>query len=404
MDADLATSGRRASAGEVLAPPTTVRVAGNDLTIYVEAPPLFAAMIEDIQRARSHVWLESYIILDDAVGRAFADALIERAQTGVTVRLLYDAIGSLTTPASLFRRMEEAGVQIHAFHSLWEALWRFPSLRILNRRDHRKLLIIDDRVAYFGGMNIADQSRAATIERAEQLASSSGWRDVHVRLTGPQQYEVAESFDRAWQRAHGARLPRRSRAYRHGALAAGQESIQFFDSGPGLSNTRAARLFTRLIRAARERLTFSMAYFVPVGNVLRELIRAHRRGVFIQVVIPGASDVPLVHHATRYLYRKLLRRRFHLYERQLDMLHSKVLVVDDQWTVLGSANLDARSLWINLEFVAVVHSRTLAQVMHDIIRQEISQSRRVTLRGFNESSRWWQRLLDRLAWSLRWWL
>src|SRR5205807_1167233 len=156
----------------------------------------------------------------------------------------------------------------------WEAFWRVPSLRILNRRDHRKLLVVDDRVAYFGGMNIADQSRAATIERAEQLASSSGWRDVHVRLTGPQQGEVAESFDRAWQRARGAGLPRRSRAYRQGLLAAGEESIQFFDSGPGFGNTRASRLFIHLIRAARKRLTFSMAYFVPVGNVLRELIQA----------------------------------------------------------------------------------------------------------------------------------
>lgn len=404
MDAELASTLASASDAEPLTPPTTVTVAGNELTVYIDAPRLFAAMVEDIARARARVWLESYIILDDTIGRALADALIERARAGVEVRVLYDSIGCLTTPAAFFRRMEEAGVEVHAFHSLWEALWRFPSLRILNRRDHRKLLVVDDRVAYFGGMNVAAPARAATIERAEQMPSSSGWRDVHVRMTGPQQGEVAESFDRSWQRARGARLPRRSRAYRQGLLAAGREGIQFFDSGPGLGHTRAVRLFTRLIRAARQRLTFSMAYFVPVGNILRELVRAHRRGVFIQVVIPGASDVPLVHHATRYLYRTLLRRRFHLYERQLDMLHSKVLVVDDQWTVLGSANLDARSLWINLEFLAVVHSRELARVMNEIIREEIKHSRRVTLRTFNASVRWWQRLLDRLAWSLRWWL
>src|SRR5204862_3428188 len=139
------------------------------------------------------------------------------------------------------------------------------------------------------------------------------------------------------------------------------------------------------------------------GNILRELIRAHRRGVLIQVVIPGASDVPLVHRATRYLYRTLLRRRFHLYERQLDMLHSKVLVVDDQWTVRGSANLDARSLWINLEFLAVIHSRKLARVMNTLVQHEIGHSRRVTLREYLRRG-WWQRLLDRLAWGLRWWL
>jgi cardiolipin synthase len=146
-----------------------------------------------------------------------------------------------------------------------------------------------------------------------------------------------------------------------------------------------------------------MAYFLPVGNVLRQLLRAHRRGVYIQAVIPGASDVPLVQRATQHLYAKLLRRRFHIYERQRNMLHSKVLIVDNQWTVVGSANLDARSLYINLEFLAVIHSPNLARVMNALVQHELGHSRRVTLREYLQR-RWWQRLLDRLAWGLRWWL
>src|SRR5262249_47377847 len=162
------------------------------------------------------------------------------------------------------------GVQLHAFHSLWEALWRFSALRVLNRRNHRKLLVVDDGAAYFGGMNLVDQGNAFTVDRAEHLPMSSGWRDVHVRLTGPQQAEVAESFERSWRRARGERIKARSRAYRQGLLAGGEESIQFFDSGPGRRHTRAARIFSRLLRAARRRLTFSMAYFLPIGNVLRQ--------------------------------------------------------------------------------------------------------------------------------------
>ena len=146
-----------------------------------------------------------------------------------------------------------------------------------------------------------------------------------------------------------------------------------------------------------------MAYFLPVGGVLRELLRAHRRGVFIQAVVPGASDVPLVQRATRHLYTRLLRRRFRVYERQVNMLHSKVMVVDDQWTVVGSCNLDARSLYINLEFLAVIHSRNLARVMNRVVRYEIARSKRVTLQGYRETS-WWRRLVNRLAWLLRWWL
>jgi cardiolipin synthase len=146
-----------------------------------------------------------------------------------------------------------------------------------------------------------------------------------------------------------------------------------------------------------------MGYFVPVGRVLKELLRARRRGVFVQVVVPGQSDVPLAQRATRHLYSRLVRRHFHIYERQKNMLHSKVLVADDQWTTIGSANLEARGLWINLELMAVIHSRPLAEVINRIIDEELQYSERVRLRTWRARSRW-QRLLDRLAWSLRWWL
>jgi cardiolipin synthase len=378
-------------------------VAGQELTLFVESPPLIAAMIRDIRQAQKRVWLETYIFLDDVAGQAVAEALKERARAGVEVRVLYDAVGCLTTPAAFFRRLEVAGVQVHAFHSFWEAFRRFAPFRVLNRRDHRKLLVVDDQVAYFGGMNIIDPSSPITVRRSGDLPISAGWRDVHVRLAGPQQAEAAESFERSWRRARGQPVPRRPASYRRALLATGAESIQFFDCGPGLRNTRAGRLFRRLIRAARRSLTFSMAYFLPVGSVLRELLRAHRRGVFVRIVVPGESDVPIVARATRHLYRRLLRRRFHIYERQHNMLHSKVLVVDDQWTVLGSSNLDARSLWLHLEFLAVVRSRNLAQAVNAIVEHEIANSKRITLREYLKRG-CWQRFLDRLAWSLRWWL
>lgn len=381
----------------------TVTVAGHELTLFMESPLMADTLVADICSARGRVWVEVYMILDDAVGRAVADALKDRARAGLDVRLLYDFIGSYITPASFFDDLAEAGVQVHAFHSVWEAFWKFSPARLLNRRDHRKLAVIDDRVAYFGGMNVVDPASNAAVEQAEHLLASAGWRDVHVRLAGPQQREVAESFDRAWRRAHGETVAWRPRAYRAGLLAPGTESIQFFDSGPGLGYSRAARLFGRLIGAARRRVTLSMAYFLPVGGVLRALLRAPKRGVAVRVVVPADSDVPVIQHATRHLYAWLLRRRFRIYERERNMLHSKVMVVDDQWTVLGSCNLDARSLYINLEFLAVIHSRTLARALNRLIRFEIANSKRVTLREYRERN-WWRRLVNWLAWTLRWWL
>ncbi len=146
-----------------------------------------------------------------------------------------------------------------------------------------------------------------------------------------------------------------------------------------------------------------MAYFLPVGAVLHHLLRARKRGVQVQVVLPGVSDVPLVQRATEHLYALLLRRRFQIYERQVSMLHSKVLIVDDQWCLLGSCNLDARSLWINREFLAVIHSRPLAQLLDEIVSYELARSRQVTWHeDWNKS--WWRRWVNRLAWLLRWWL
>ncbi len=224
-----------------------------------------------------------------------------------------------------------------------------------------------------------------------------------MRLSGPKQREVAESFERSWRRAHGEPIERRPRAYRRAQLAAGAESIQFFDTGPGLKHASAARLFTRLLRAARRRITFSMAYFLPVGRVLDELLRAPRRGVPVRVVVPGQSDVAVVQYASRYLYTRLLRRRIRVYERQADMLHSKVMIADAAWVVVGSCNLDARSLYINFEFLAVIHSRNLARVLNRVVGEEIAHSKRITLEQFRERN-WWRRLVNRLAWSLRWWL
>jgi cardiolipin synthase A/B len=383
--------------------PVQVMVAGHQLTLFAESRSLIAAMVEDIRTARDRVWLETYIFLDDAAGRAVADVLMERARAGADVRVLYDAIGSQATSSEFFEDLLRCGATVHAFHSLREALWRFRPLRILNRRDHRKLLVIDDRIAYFGGMNIVDVASAKTVEQAEHLPASAGWRDVHVRLTGPQQREVAESYDRSWRRAHGEPVSWKPRAYRKAVLASGVESIQFFDSGPGPGYSGAARLFKRMITASTRRLTLSMAYFLPVGGVLRALLKAPRRGVLVRVIVPGQSDVPLVQHATRYLYAWLLRRRFRIYERQVSMLHSKVMVVDHAWTVVGSCNLDARSLYINLEFVAVFHSRVLARALNRLMRYEISHSQRVTLKEYSEHSLW-RRIINRLAWALRWWL
>lgn len=378
-------------------------VAGQELLLFVESPPLFEAMLVDMRRAKKRIWLETYIFAQDAVGKEVASVLKAQARAGLDVRLIYDAVGCFGASPGFFADLERAGVHVHAFHALGEALYRFSLLRILNRRNHRKLLVIDEHVAYFGGMNIVDQSGERSDLPRRKLPVSGGWRDVHLRLCGPQQAELAESFLRSWLQAKGQRVPEKALSYRLGHLAQGAESIQFFDSGPGRKHTRAARVFLQLFQQARERILLSMAYFLPIGRVLGHLLKARKRGVRVRVVVPASSDVPLVQRATRYLNHLLIKRRVQIYERQRQMLHSKAMVVDDEWSVVGSCNLDPRSLWINYEFLAVIHSRRFARALKEIIRFEMAHSVRFTHRTVRALP-WWQRLLDRLAWSLRWWL
>ena len=383
-----------------------LRVAGHDLTIFEESPPLVAAMIDDIEQACQRVWLESYIIANDAAGRAVGEAMIRRAAAGVDCRLMYDYVGSAATPSSFFTWLERSGVQVRGYRPLWQMLWRFRSLRWFHRRDHRKLLVVDDRVAYFGGMNIVDQSGIHTVEeaKARNLPASAGWRDVHLRLAGPRQHEVADAFARLWRRPRLARLVRRRRRWprwpvRRMFIEQG-EGMYFFDCRPQLRHRRPTRVLAPLVRQARRTITLSMAYFIPEGAVLRELLRASRRGVKVRVIIPGKSDVKSVQWATRHFYDKLLRRGIRIYERKDQMLHSKVMVIDDEWSLIGSCNLDPRSLRHNLEFFAVFRSSAMASEVRRICCFEMRNSRRVTLLDCL-GRHWWQRLLDRLAWSFR---
>lgn len=389
---------------ERIAPPV-VQVAGHELTIFVQSAPLIDAMVADISAAKQRVWLESYIFADDAAGQQVAEALSERARAGLDVRVLYDGLGSIGTSGAFFEQMSRSGVKVHAFHTVWQAVREFAFLRVLNRRDHRKLLIVDDDVAYFGGMNIVDQRGIETVEdaKARHLPVSSGWRDVHVRLAGPQQPKIARAFDRLWRYAsHETRIawPRWPIEQ---MLRSQHESMFFFDSRPSLRYHRPQSVFVPLIRGARRNIMLSMAYFIPQGRILRELVRARQRGVTIRVIIPGNSDVPAVHCATRYFYAYLLKRGFRIYEQNDYMLHSKVMVVDQEWSVVGSCNMDPRSLRFNLEFVAVIHSRSTAALMKRICHYEMQKSRRVTPADVARRS-WWQRLIDRIAWSFRKWL
>jgi cardiolipin synthase len=386
--------------------PAHVDVAGQKLTLYEDSPSLIGAMVDDIRSAKTRVWMESYVFTADAAGRAVAAALADRAAAGLDVRLMVDAWGSFSTPTMLFNQLRAAGVQVHVFHALGEAIYhRLKFLQVLNQRNHRKLLVIDDSIAYFGGMNVVDQSgiHSKADAKRRHLPASAGWRDVHVRLVGPAQADIAASVEWLWKRTHRQRRGKQPRWQVRTILQTPHDAFFFFDSRPHFKGRRPHRLLVPLIRQARHEVTLAMAYFVPTGGILRELLKARKRGVRVQIIVPGRSDVKVVQWATRHAYEFLIKRGIRIYERKDRMLHSKVLVVDGEWSVIGSCNLDARSLRWNLECFALVRSATLATALSEICRYEMRDSVRINAAQCRRRP-WWQRLLNRTAWAMRNWL
>ncbi len=382
----------------------SVVVADHRLDVFTEAPAVFEAMLGDIDQAKGRIWLETYIFADDSSGTAIAEALMRRARQGLDVRVLYDAVGSTATPLAFFASMRAAGVRVHGYHNLWESLRRVRFFTIFNRRDHRKLLVVDETCAYFGGMNIVDHGRDRRyLNLDDHAAPMTGWRDLHIRMEGSQQQQVAESFERSWAHATGMPLSRRPTAYRRVKISGGAESIHFFDSGPGFRFSRAPRVYRRLLRGAEHSVVIAMAYFIPVGRVMFGLTRLRSRGVRVRIIVPARPDVRIARYAALYLYKRLLRAGYAIYERTTRMMHTKLVVIDRQWTILGSANMDPRSLYTNLEFMAVIRSDKFAALARRVCRHEMRRSRRVRL---SDVARYSVRVrfLAMLAWSLRWWL
>jgi cardiolipin synthase len=381
----------------------TLHVCGQTATIYTQPLLFMEAMLSDFRAAQSRIWVETYIIRHDWIAKEFARVLMERAVDGLDVRLLYDTVGCIGVWPTYFARLRRAGVQVQGFHPLWKLLPRLD-LKTANVRDHRRSVVVDDAVGYFGGMNVGDfggpGSKRPRFSRRSAVEAT--WPDVHVRLAGPRHADLAIAFESLWRRARGE-TPAPEPLWQLDEMLDGpEESICFFDSDPR-DPRRPELVLVPLFRAARESITLLVSYSLPLGAVLDELIAARRRGVQVRLVLPGDSDIKIVQYAARHLYQELHSHGIEIYEREGQMLHSKAMVIDGQWCVIGSCNLDPRSLWINLELFAVIRSRAMGALLEDVAADQLRHSRRIG-REQIARRRWWQRAIDSLAWRFRWWI
>ena len=363
---------------------------GNRATLYRFGSDFFPALLEAIPEAVSSVCLEFYTVCDDETGRRVADALLSAAGRGIRVYLLYDYIGCFDTPAAFFRKLARGGVHCTAFNppSFSRGIGWF------DKRDHRKVAIIDGRRAFTGGINIADvYSGFGT--------GQTRWRDVAIRIEGEAVEELLRLFCETWQGETGT-LPACC-APVPGEGEPGDAKVLIVNGGPHHKRSFIRSAFRVAIAGASESVTIASPYFIPGPRVLRSLLRAAGRGVQVRLLLPHKSDVPLVCLVSRSYYGQLLSGGVEIFELDCAVLHAKVLLIDDSWAMVGSANLDQRSFHRNYELNVVVDSRDFGAQVAEMLEGDLGGARRIVSHE-HERRGWSVRFLERLFTPVSWFL
>jgi cardiolipin synthase len=359
---------------------------GNAVTVFHRGEEAFQLMRRAIENASEEVLLESYIFRDDETGRGVRDLLVEAASRGVRVRVLADAFGSFTTRSTFWEEMRAAGVEVRLFHPFLSHFW-FQFFR-----DHRKILVVDRRIAFTGGMNIAVEYGSPRVR-----GDARTWRDTHLRVEGPAAWELAVVFSESWQRARGSRFE--VPPLEVNGKAASGASVLVLDSRPLRGHKETAAALAAIVGAARRSILITNAYFAPRWVAIEILGAAARRGVDVRLLLPGQSDLPLVRHAGHGYFDALLERGVRLFEYKSSVLHAKSLVADGFVSVVGSTNLDVRSFRFNAECNLLILDETVGSGMERAFAEDLSHSEEIrpeTWRRRGVRHRWADALARRL--------
>ena len=369
--------------GALLGPPI---VNGNRVQALLNGDEIFPSMLDAIRNAQHTITFETYIYWSGTIGREFADALIARARFGVRVHILLDWWGSDGIEDLQLENMRAAGIEVRRYNPP-----RLNSLGRMNNRTHRKLLVVDGKLGFIGGVGIADPWRGHAQDPAH-------WRDTHFRVEGPVVTQMQSAFLDNWIAVTGRVL--HGTAYLPPQGAKGSHTAQMFTSSPGGGAESAQFMYLMSIAAARSTVRLSMAYFVPDNIAVNTIVAARERGVRVQMIVPGAhSDRAILRRASRFEWGPLLRAGVEVHEYQPTMYHCKVMIVDELWTSVGSTNFDSRSFSVNDEANLNIHDGGFAREQVAIFERDLKTSRRVTLDEW-ENRPWSDKLLDALAGTL----
>ncbi|HZO03659.1 MAG TPA: cardiolipin synthase [Burkholderiales bacterium] len=371
--------------------------AGNRVLLLQDGAATYRSMFAAIGAATDHINLETYIIEDDEIGRQLSELLLQKRSQGVQVNLLYDSVGSIGTPKAFFDLLTAGGVQVLEFNPVNPLSARKEWL--VNNRDHRKLLVIDGRTAFVGGINFSRVHSGGS--SAGSAAGRPAWRDTHLRIEGPVVDEFQKMFMQTWAKQRGAPLD--AAGYFPELAGKGTEMVRAIGSTPDEPHSLIYLTLISAISKAESHVYLTNAYFVPDPQLLDALTGAARRGVDVRLVLPGKSDASIAFHAGRSHYSALLRAGVKIYERRSAMLHAKTATIDGVWSCVGSTNLDWRSFLHNDELDATILGREFAGQMQAAFAADLAASEAIDLERWNARS-FAFRLKERAARLWEYWL
>jgi cardiolipin synthase A/B len=342
---------------------------GNAVHLLIDGPRTYEAMFAAIEAARDHVNLETYILEEDEIGKKFSDLLIQKADNGVQVNLIYDGVGALGTSGAFFDKLRAHGINVCEFNPVNPVKGR---LLALNNRDHRKLLVVDGTVAFTGGINISRVYSSAIFGRRREAKKSDSWRDTHIEIRGPAVRDFQKLFVATWEQQECAPLAKRK--YFPPLQREGDTVVQTIASSPTSQGTPPSLIYLNLLSAvshAEHSVHITMAYFVPDRQTIDALKQAVRRGVDVRLLLPGFSDYWITLYAGRSCYDELLRAGVKIDERRDALLHAKTAVIDGVWSTVGSSNMDLRSFLHNNEVNAVVLGSDFGRQMEQMFQADL---------------------------------
>lgn len=352
----------------------------NKVKILVDGQKKLESLLHDIKKAKKFIHIEYYAFVTDDTGMKVVDLLTQKAKEGVEVCLLYDELGSKGVQKSKFSNLIKAGGKIQTFVTSEKAILKFR----VNYHDHRKIVIIDGKIGYIGGFNVADQY-------VETTKKFGYWRDTHLRINGPATSILELRFLSDWN----VSVPSNEKLsgkldylYHEKPNESAHTDIQIIASGPHDEKQQIKLAFTKLITSAKKRVWIQTPYFIPDDTILDALKIAKQSGVDVKIMIPNKPDHPFIYRATQYFAQVVMKYDVDVFIYEGGFLHSKVLIMDDDVSIVGSANQDIRSYKLNFEASAVMYDKSINKELIHYFSEDLKQSTQMTQQMIDDMSIW----------------